>query len=239
MLFRSPRYEYTAVGQLGGFRNPSTEEFVPLIPVDQAMDIFQNSIIPAMLRDYAAAHPEFGSESFKFELSSSKTGSAVMLKTRGTSDQEKLIDDLLTDIANAMTENQHGVLKQRVDAATRLLTLQIAKLEADQAVLEKNRQQVAAHGSQTDKTLTLLLLNNQMTDITNQILNLQKQLEVELPTSVQLTRLNAPPQRSQFPTGLFGGALVFIMFILAVLLGLFGVSVLHLKELAEKRSSSL
>lgn len=236
-IFRSPKYDYTAVVQIGGLRNPTTEEFVPLIPVDQAMDIFQNTIIPAVLQDYAVTHPEFSPESFRFELSSSKTGSAILIQTRGTLDQRTLIEDLLTRIANVMSENQHGILKQRVDATTKLLTLQIAKLEADQAVLGKNRQQLATHGSQTDKTLTLLILNSQMTDLTNQILSLQKQLDVDLPTSVQLTRLNAPPQRSQFPTGLFGGALVLTMFILAVLLGLFGVFALHLKELAEKRSS--
>lgn len=236
-IFRSPKYDYTAVVQIGGLRNPTTEEFVPLIPVDQAMDIFQNTIIPAVLQDYAVTHPEFNPESFRFELSSSKTGSAILIQTRGTLDQRTLIEDLLTRIANVMSENQHGILKQRVDATTKLLTLQIAKLEADQAVLGKNRQQLATHGSQTDKTLTLLILNSQMTDLTNQILSLQKQLDVDLPTSVQLTRLNAPPQRSQFPTGLFGGALVLTMFILAVLLGLFGVFALHLKELAEKRSS--
>ena len=236
-IFRSPKYDYTAVVQLGGFRNPSTGEFVPLNSADQALDIFQDTIVPAVLRDYAAAHPEFSPDSIKFELSNSKTGTAVLLQARGTLDQETLIADLLTRIANTMSENQGGILKQRIDAATRLLTLQIDKLEADRAILEKNRQQVITHGSQTDKTLTLLLLNGQMTDLTNQILSLQKQLDVDLPISVQLTRLNAPPQRSLFPTGLFGGALVFIMFILAVLLGLLGVFVLHLKSLVEKRSS--
>lgn len=236
-IFREPKYDYTAVVQLGGFRNPTTGEFVPLIPVDQAIDIFQSTIVPSVLQKYAAAHLEFRPDSFRFELSSTKAGSAVLLQTRGTLNQEALIGDLLTKIANAMSESQSGIIKQRIDATTRLLTQQISKLGADKAILEKNRQQVTSHGNQTDKTLTLLLLNNQMTDLTNQILNLQKQLDVDLPISNQLAQLSAPPQRSLSPTGLFGGILVLTMFILAVLLGLFGVFVMHLDELAERRSS--
>lgn len=239
LVLRTPKYDYVAIVQLGGIRNDSSGEVVPLTPPEQAIDIFKSLIIPKVLLDYSSTHPGFSPGGYRFDLSASKSGSAVTIQTRGTAEESALINQLLVRIVAEMTESQQEILRQRVDATKALLTLQIAKLETDEATLEKSRQQVEAHGTQADKAMTLLLLDDRITGLTNQIMKAQKELQVDLPLEVQVTKLITPPQRSQVLAGMGNASLLFVVAVVATLLGLVGVVVRHLRLLVDKRLSTL
>lgn len=235
---RSVKYDYSVTVQIGGFRAGGTATLVPIMELDAVVDALQNAIIPTVLRSYADAHPGFNPATVNIEVSTPKTGAQVTLETRGTLAQDSLMRELLAEIVNKMEHDQGSLLQSRIVATKELLTQQLVQLESQQSALEKSRQQLTTHGSQSDKALTLLLVDNQIALQQRQLLDLKLQLNVSSLTDVRLTQPITPPQRSVKPSGLGTAAFVAIAFILALFFGLFAVFLVHVKNLASKRAMS-
>ncbi|MGH8397250.1 MAG: hypothetical protein ACRETA_03250 [Gammaproteobacteria bacterium] len=233
---RSTKYDYSVTVQIGGFRSAGTGKLEPLVQLDAVVDALQNAIIPEVLQTYADAHTGFNPATTKILVTTPKTGAQVTLQTRGTLAQGAFMREILSKVVQRMDRDQGSLLQERIAATKALLAQQIAKLESDQTALEKSQRELLAHGTAADKAMTVLLIDDQIATQQQQLLALKQQLNVDLPTAVQLTQPITPPQRSTRPSGLGTMAFVALAFILSVFLGLFAVFIAHIRNLATTRT---
>jgi uncharacterized protein involved in exopolysaccharide biosynthesis len=238
VTLRPEKYDYSVTVQLGGLRNATTGNLDPIILPDAESDALQNSIIPEVLQTYAVTHPGTDISDINIQVSTPKTGAQITLRVPGTLAQDSEMRSLLDAIVHGMIQAQGDVLQQHVAATKRLLGSQIVQLESQQAALEKNRQQLVANGNRADKAFTLLIFDNQITNLQQQILSIKQQLDVNLITDVQSTQSLTPPQRSVKPSGPGKMALVALAFVVALLLALFAVFLVHIRTVANQRIRS-
>jgi hypothetical protein len=229
------KYTYSVAVNVGAIRNDTTGKLEPVLSQDAQNNALQSSIIPAIQKAYVAKYPNAGLKKVEVGVSVSKDASSLTLSATGTGGQATAITALLDGIVAQMSQTQNALVSSEINADKQLLDRHISEIKSQLATTQKNYQQLVAHGNQTDKAFTFLLLDNQIAQYQRVLLTLEQQRDVSLATDMLLTRPVGSPQRSLNPTGvgrtiLFGG-----VFIIALILGFLAVFIAHLRDAAELR----
>jgi uncharacterized protein involved in exopolysaccharide biosynthesis len=232
------KYTYGISINVGAIRNSTTGKLEPVMSQDAEADALQNTIVPVVQETLAAKYPNARLKSAEVSVSVTKDGSLAALSVQGTGGQGTALRALLDGIASKMADEQDSIIKDRIASTRQLLGRQIADVSSQLAAIEKHRQQVMANGNQTDKTFTLLLLDNQIARLQQTLFDLQQNLNVDMPTDIKPTQPVGPAQRSVNPTGIGKSILVGGAFIAALLLALFAVFSANLLDTAERRRTS-
>jgi uncharacterized protein involved in exopolysaccharide biosynthesis len=231
------KYNYSIAVNIGAIRNSITGKLDPILPPDAETDALKNAIIPAVQQKYVNKYPDANLNQSNIEVNTSKDGGLVTLSVLGAASQDSIMRGLLSAVVDKMVQEQDGIIQTRIANSKALLSNEINTINAQLAVMEKNHQQLMAHGNQTDKAFTLLLLDNKMATLQTNLFTLQQQLNVDLPNDTNHTQAISPPQRSLKPTGMGKVALAGMALIMAFVLGLFAVFLAHLKDAARRRGT--
>jgi hypothetical protein len=229
------KYTYSVAVNVGAIRNDTTGKLEPVLSQDAQTNALQSAIIPVTQKAYAARYPDAGLKKMEVGVNVSKDATSVTLSATGTSSQATAIIALLDGIVAQMSQSQNAVISSRIDADKQLLDRHISEIESQLTTTQKNYQQLVAHGNQTDKAFTFLLLDNQIAQYQRLLLTLEQQRDVSLSTDMLLTQPVGSPERSLNPAGVGAVILYGGVFVVALILGFLAVFIAHLRDAAELR----
>lgn len=235
-FLHTPSYDYSVTVQIGGIRNRSAFDLVE--KPESVVAALQNSIIPSVLAKYASTHPGSELAALKIDVTNPANSDVVVLRARGTVDQKNQITEVLTSVIDELDATHGSLLKEHVEDTKRLLTSEIADNTAEIDHLLKSRNQITRTGDSSSKALTLLLIDDQVSNLQRNLFNLRQQLEVGLVADVRMTHPISKPQRSNKPAGLTRSLLLLISALSGLLVGLIAVFVARVLELAQERKES-
>lgn len=233
-FLHTPSYDYSVTVQIGGIRNRSAFDLVE--KPESVVAALQDGIIPTVLAKYERAHPGSGFATLKIDVTNPPKSDVVVLKAKGTAEQQSQITGVLNAIIDELDITHGSLLKEHVDATKALLVSEIDDNKAEIARLLKSRNAVTKTGDTGSKALTLLLIDDQVSNLQRNLFNLRQQLEVGLVADVRMTHPVNAPQRSLRPAGVARSLLVLFSLLGSVVVGLFSVFVARMLELVRERT---
>jgi uncharacterized protein involved in exopolysaccharide biosynthesis len=236
-LMRSPRYNYSVTVQMGALQNNKTGAMDQMVSPEYVATTLNSVIIPAVVRDYASAHPGFNLHTVDIEVASPQASDVVVIGMDKPLAQAQLTTELLSAIANRLVKDEGAILQARLEATRQFLTKQISELQSKIDALNSTRGEMLAHGNRTDQLFTSLLIDNQISNLQERLLDLKSQLDVNLITSIRPMQILGAPQQSLQPAGLSFALKVFLSLVLGAIVGLIAVFVMHFYKMAQERSS--
>lgn len=235
-FLRPPHYEYSATIQIGGIRDKSAFDLVE--KPESVVATLQDGIIPGVLQQYVNAHPDSNLASLKIDVTNPTNSDVIVLKARGTAEQQGQITGILDSVIRELDVTLDSLLKEHVDASRKLLISELSASQSEIDQLRNSRNKVTKNGDSGSKALTLLLLDNQVSNLQQNMFNLKQQLEVGLVADIRMTYPVTAPQRSLKPVGLTRSLLVVLSLLCGLIFGLFAVFAARMLELARDRKKA-
>lgn len=210
-IIHKPKYSYSVSVQIGQVINPNQTSIIPIEDPKTAIAKINGGFIPEMLAKYRAAHPddlrdyEFkvsnpegsnllalnikGTPDQQRLLSSFLTTIADRLIMEEKKQTEGVLQNLNAQLIVAKNKikslnDQVALQKSTIastDVAIRLAANEIKQLNNHIQATTASRDQVVRGESKADKSFTLLLLNNELTDDRKRLFDLMTQHDVTLP----------------------------------------------------------
>lgn len=235
-FFSAPHYDYSVTIKIGGIRNKSAFDLVET--PESIIATIKNSILPAVLYQYASANPGSHVAKLKIDAINPMHSDVVVLEASGTSDQENKITSIFNSIVHDLETTEGSLLEAHVSASRKLLTSEISSNQLEIARLRKSRDMVTKSGSSESKAFTLLLIDNQISNLERNLFNLKEQLDVGLVADVRMTQAVNAPQRSLKATGITRSLIIMLSLLCGFVLGLFAVFVAEMLQLAKERAKA-
>ena len=229
----TPKYTYSLAIQVGGVQKSTG--FVPVASPVALQAVLDDSLIPETVRKFQAGHPLTNVMRVTVSTGIPGGNNAIVLQVQGTAAQGNTLLALLSQIETGFANAENPVLQLQTERQQALLTGEIHDLRVQLSVLQKNRAAVISHSDNNAKALTLLLINSQITELQNQIFNLNQELQVDLPANVKLTAAMSAPARTLHPVGMSATGKIAIFVLLGLMAGLFAVLAVHLRLVARER----
>lgn len=210
-IVHKPKYNYSVSVQIGQVSNPSQTSIIPIEDPKTAIAKINGGFIPEMLAEYRATHADdtrdykfkvtnpdgsnlvvletIGTATQQQLLSGFLKNIAERLITEENRQTEGVLQNLNAQLIAAKDKivslnDQIALQKSGIagtDVAIRLAASEIKALNKHIETTTANRDAVTRGESRGDKSFTLLLLNNELTDDRKRLFDLMNQHDVTLP----------------------------------------------------------
>lgn len=250
-LLSVPQYRYATILQIGG--RQTTNQFLPVIPLDTASAWIQKSIIPEAIKRLQKTEPHTSLQAFDIQVARLRPGNGIVLSVNGPAAQSKIIRQLLTEVGHLVAQDTNRRLISTFDAVRKLTLAQVASIEArlhalniKQRRLSTEQRRLGTMRYSGHSTLMLMFstmqvaslqkeLYMQVASLEKQLYKMRRELVFSLPLEMRVTRPLAPPLRSLQPVGLTPLKKVALILLFAIFAGVSMVIFLHLRGLAKAR----